>query len=183
MTDIDSLTKSRENDDILLLKKKQTLKEILSFTKMNLEAYDFYIQKINNAGWLSTDTKTMALTIVESLKDYSETITIIIQYRKDILDNEFRKIELSQLEDFYKSLYGSMFALICVITSIMTESVNYSKTSVLAGIINQGYQFAQNLDSYTDTLDIMTNPKELELFENAEIESMKYESKINCNNN
>jgi len=129
----------------------------------DLEVYQMCLLKIDQSG-LSNENKDMMHYLLDSLKDYTLNI-IQISERKKELKNIPDQIDYV---DFLKSLYGSTLAFICVMIGLLGSPSIKIRTNVLTLLINEGFRFATNLDSYTDTLDILTNPDELELLEKAE---------------
>lgn len=63
-------------------------------------------------------------------------------------------------KEFEKSLYGSILSFICIMTIVSSVPQISMKANALALLIDESYQLVSILNSYTDTLDILTNPKE-----------------------
>ena len=133
--------------------------------QLDLEVYQMCLQKIDQTG-LSRENKYMIHCLLDSLKDYTENI-IQISKREKELENISKHLDYA---DFKRSLYGSMLAFICIMIGILATPTIKIRTDILTKLINEGFNFASNLDSYTDTLDILTNPDELELLKKSELD-------------
>ena len=132
--------------------------------QLDLEVYQMCLQKIDQAG-LSRENKYMIHCLLDSLKDYTENI-IQISKRERELENISKHLDYA---GFKRSLYGSMLAFICIMIGILATPTIKIQTNILTKLINEGFKFASELDSYTDTLDILTNPDELELLKKSEL--------------
>jgi hypothetical protein len=68
-------------------------------------------------------------------------------------------------KDLLTSLYGSYMALLCFWFIAGKERQNLT---VIPAIAKISHTFAINVDSYAETLDIITNPKEMDMMKRAE---------------
>ena len=131
-------------------------------TKSDLEMYDLCLFQIDQAQ-LSNENKETMHYLLDSLKDYTLNMMYISKRKKE-LENIHEQFDY---EDFKKSLYGCMLSFTCIMIGILSPLIEI-KTSILTLLINEGFGFASNLNSYTDTLDILTNPDELDLLKQSE---------------
>ena len=132
-------------------------------TKLDLEIYDLCLLKIDQSR-LSDENKEMIHYLLDSLKDYTLNMMHISKRKKE-LENIHEKFDY---EDFKKSLYGCILSFICIMIGILGSPHIEIKTNILTLLINTGFDFASDLNSYTDTLDILTNPDELDLLKQSE---------------
>ena len=131
--------------------------------KLDLEVYQMCLQKIDQIG-LSPEDKSITHHLLDSLKDYTLNIARILE-RKQELEGMPNQIDY---KDFKKSLYGCILSFICIMMGILPTPTIKVDTSVLTLLINEGFNFASELDAYTDTLDILTNTNELSLLAKSE---------------
>lgn len=127
---------------------------------INLAFYDHTIAMINSNPIFAKDEASI-IDSVKILKDYEVTIHSIIAKRLTLLQDALNEIDVN---DLLTSLYGSFMALVCF-WIIARKSQSGKAISEIAKI---SHKLAINLDSYTDTLDIMTNPEEMDLMKRAE---------------
>ena len=159
----------RESDISEFMKACMEISNILhekhgsKITKLDLEIYDMCSLKINQTE-LSSENKKMTHYLLDSLKDYTLNM-IHISKRKRELENIDEQFDY---DDFKKSLYGCMLSFICIMIGILGSPYIEIKTNILTLLINEGFGFASDLNSYTDTLDILTNPDELDLLKQSE---------------
>ena len=65
------------------------------------------------------------------------------------------------LDDCIKSLYGTLLSIICTIE--LTRSGKDVDVAKLRILVELGGKYSENLDTYIDTLDMLSNPVELDL--------------------
>ena len=131
-------------------------------TRLSLETYDMCIMKIDQFG-MSEENKNDLHHIRNILKDYTSNIAYIFN-RKKKLENIFERFDY---EDFKKSLYGSLLVFICAMI-IISEPSRKIDPDILTHLIKKGIVFATDLNSYVDTIDILTNPEEFSTFSKSQ---------------
>ena len=99
--------------------------------------------------------------------DYTETIALIIEKRSSDLLTALSEIEYEHL---ITSIYGTLLAILCINTALIK---NMKEQERFSPIVEAGSEYAHDLGGYTDTLDILTNPDELELLKKSESELKK----------
>jgi hypothetical protein len=132
----------------------------------SLEVLEKYQKRISRR--FEEPMRTKALYIVEVLTEYCKTASVISEYRKKELDEAIRQIDY---EEFKNSIYGTLLTFICL--SIASDSKGKKLPHIhntIQPLTDLGYPLAETLDSYIDTLDILTNPTELELFHKTDSE-------------
>ena len=70
------------------------------------------------------------------------------------------------LDDCIKSFYGTLLAIICIIE--LTKSGSSIDVEKLKILVELGKKYSDDLDTYIDTLDILSNPKEMELVKKSD---------------
>lgn len=127
----------------------------------NLAFYDHTITMINSNPIFAQD-KASIIDSIEILKDYEMNIYSIIVKRLALFERALNEIDV---KDLLNSLYGSYMALMCF--WLVARNKRQARKTIPA-IAKISHKFAINLDGYIDTLDIMTNPEEMDMMERAE---------------
>lgn len=135
-----------------------TILNITETKKLNLKYYEDLIVRLEKQQRLSENSVQSAIKIVKIMIDYMEMITVIIQNRKLSILKILKDVDYN---DLINSIYGTMIAIFCINTVLAKKLKTEERFS---SIVEAGYEFAKNLDGYSDTLDILTSPEELELF-------------------
>lgn len=134
-------------------------------TSMNPAFYDRTLKMVRSDPIFAND-KPSIIDTIETLKDYETTIqTIFIDNNRLTLLQNASKSEEIDVNDLLYSLYGSYMALVCF--WIIARSSRESE-KVVYDIAKISHKLAISLDSYNDTLDIMTNPEEMDVMKRAE---------------
>lgn len=156
---INDFTKSCLNlSDIL--KREYKMEQLMD---SDMKHYDKITLQINDNTVMSRHSKEEALQIIEILKDYQTNMVPIVNKRLPLLEEAIHQIDI---KDLLKSLYGSLLSFVCIGTLLgVPNSQSKQKFETLA---HQGHELAKNLDNYTDTLDILTNPDELDFLNKSE---------------
>src|ERR1051325_4533716 len=123
---------------------------------MNLAFYDHTLRMVNNDPIFANDKQSIIDTI-ETLKDFEKTIqSIVVNNRLSFLKDAIKSNEID-VEDLLYSLYGSYLALVYYWIVARNDRKNERIVPIIA---RSSHKLAISLASYTDTLDIMTNPEE-----------------------
>lgn len=134
---------------------------------MNLSFYDRTL-KLVEADPIFNGVKSTIIETVEILKDSEMTISSIINSattnRMKLLEDVLRLNEID-VNDFLNSLYGSYMALVCFWYIVRNKRHCKTLIPIISGISNI---LAVNLGSYAETLDIVTDLKEMDLMKRAE---------------
>ena len=109
---------------------------------------------------MSKESVHSAIELVNILTDYIETIVILIQKRKSLLEKALNEIDAN---DLLKAIYGTLIAFLCINLTLKKELKSEERFSA---IVEAGNEYARVLDAYIDTLDILTNPEEDEYLRN-----------------
>jgi hypothetical protein len=130
---------------------------------MNLAFYDRTLKMVKGNPIFANDD-LLIIETVEILKDYEMTIHAIIVKRLTLFENIIRQKEID-VDDFLNSLYGSFMALVCFWIIARTKGYDERIVPVIARV---SHDLAVKLDSYTETLDILTSPEERDMMNRAE---------------
>lgn len=125
--------------------------------------YQHGIDKIQQNSVITSQSKQQFIEMTEILMDYTENINSIIIQRFTLFEKAIEQIDL---KDLYNSLYGTILSFFCIF--YLVDMVELHDQDKFIRITEYGSSLAKGLDGYTDTLDILTSPKELELFRKTE---------------
>jgi hypothetical protein len=131
-------------------------------TKMNLAFYNRTLILVKSDPIFATDMG-MIIDTVETLRDYEMNIHSMIVKRRTLLEEALNN-DINK-NDFLNSLYGSYMALVCF--WYVARNKRQSER-LLPAITKISHKFAIDVDSYIETLDIITNPKEMDMMKRAE---------------
>jgi hypothetical protein len=127
---------------------------------MNSAFYDRTITMINSTPFFDKES-TSIIDTVEILKDFEMNICSTIGKKPRLFEYALDKVDVKDLLD---SLYGSFMALLCFWYIERNEKLSGKSIHTIVQI---SHRFAIKLDGYIDTLDIMTNPEEMEMMKKS----------------
>jgi hypothetical protein len=100
------------------------------------------------------------------LRDFDDIYLNILMKRPEQLSAVINNIRTSQdFQDFEKSRAGALLAFFCLLAYIKEEIDDNQKLSQLLKITDN---YSTRLEAWADTIDIMSNPAEVEQMEEAE---------------
>jgi hypothetical protein len=134
---------------------------------LNLTLFHSTIERINKQQKIGKEAREVALKLVNILIDYTESIVTIIQHRKSHLEEALKEIDR---QEFLRSLYGASLGFLCLLTTFEIKRLKDEERFL--PLAESALVYAEELESYTESLDILTNPEELELLRKAEAENM-----------
>jgi hypothetical protein len=111
---------------------------------------------------LNEDISRNILEIVNNLSDYENILLGIIIRRSNKLPKAIREIDV---EDLITNIVGAYQAFYCILYMIGHQE-NYDSKR-LSKLITLGTTFSKEMDSYADTLDILTDPDEVQAIKNS----------------
>lgn len=129
--------------------------------KPNLTFYDHTFALVNSNPIFAANRRNI-IQMTEILRDYEMNIHSKFPGRHNLLEHVLNEIDS---KDFANSLYGSYLALMCFWLISRNETLSKKTIPVLAKI---SYKLAVKLDGYSETLDILTNPEEMDMMKRAE---------------
>jgi len=113
---------------------------------------------------LSVDDGMKLLDVIERLIDYQSVLLGILIKRPEQLFESLKEVNIMEL---VTSIYGSVLALACTLVILKEKQPNKEKISILLEIAKQ---HSDVMESYADTIDIMSNKEEMELLKRSELE-------------
>jgi hypothetical protein len=111
---------------------------------------------------IPNDLEAKIIETIKVFEDYQRIIFGVIAERSQELTEVVKQLDL---DDCITSLYGTLLAIICIIElSRSGRSVDLVKLKIL---VELGKKYSDDLDTYIDTLDILSNPTEIELIKKS----------------
>jgi len=119
---------------------------------------------VNESGdWIKPKSIEEIKEIISIFQDYQNVVLGIVSQNRQLTPEMIIQINS---EEWIRALYGTLLSLFCIFRMVNTR--NYHDQRKLEVLIQLGKKYAETLDSYSDTLDILTNPEERELLKKAE---------------
>ena len=122
-----------------------------------------YYDNAMNYHAVPNDLEEKIIEIIRVFEDYQRVIFGVIAARSQELTEVVKQLDL---DDCIKSLYGTLQAIICIIE--LTRSGRSLDVEKLKILVELGKKYSDDLDTYIDTLDILSNPKEMELIKKSD---------------
>jgi hypothetical protein len=101
---------------------------------------------------------------VKRLMDYENVLLGIAIKRPVQLAEALKEVDVN---DLLKSVYGTLLALVCIFTILKEQNYDHKKVKMF---VNLTEEYSATIESYADTIDIMSNPEEMELLKRSEQE-------------
>lgn len=137
--------------------------DILSdFAKADIQGYENVKRDILKASDLSPEIIQRITKLIDKLIDYVNTIFGIAINKPDGLEEAVNQIDI---EDFSNNLYGTVLAFIFGLVSILVGDYNEEK---LSKVLALGMTCSERIESYVDTIDILSNSQNLESINQSE---------------
>lgn len=122
-----------------------------------------YYDNAMNYHAVPDDLEEKIIEIIRIFEDYQRVIFGVIAERSRELTEVVKQLDLN---DCVRSLYGTLLAIMCIIE--LTGSGKSIDREKLKTLVELGKKYSDDLDTYIDTLDILSNPKEMELIKKSE---------------
>ena len=137
--------------------------DIQKLSELEQALFEELLKTINNSsGQVGIDTARKIIDIIERFADYENVLLGIAKHRPEQLIEAFKQVDL---DDFLKSVYGTLLALSCILLLIKESKSDAKKLAIL---LELAIPYSEKLESYADTIDILTNPEEMELLKRSE---------------
>ncbi|MGH9878568.1 MAG: hypothetical protein ACRD5H_13095 [Nitrososphaerales archaeon] len=137
--------------------------DIQKLSELEQTLFEELLKTINNSsGQVGIDTARKIIDIIERFADYENVLLGIAKHRPEQLIEAFKQADL---DDFLKSVYGTLLALSCILLLIKENKPDAKKLAIL---LELAIPYSEKLESYADTIDILTNPEEMELLKRSE---------------
>lgn len=122
-----------------------------------------YYDNAMNYHAVPNDLEEKIIETIRVFEDYQRVVFGVIAERSQELTEVVKQLDL---DDCIKSLYGTLLAIICIIELTRSgRSIDVEKLKIL---VELGKKYSDDLDTYIDTLDILSNPKEMELIKKSD---------------
>lgn len=106
---------------------------------------------------LNKDMRTRILQVAEKISDFDNVVAGIEIDRPDQLTKALREIDRHDLQWNVNSALVSFFCIISLI-----KDKNHDKTK-LSKLLSLSEKYSENIETYADTLDILSNPEEAQV--------------------
>jgi hypothetical protein len=139
--------------------------DMLKVAELDYTFYSRILELVKQTNVQIGAENTMKLTeIIERMIDYENVLLGILINRPDQLTETLKEINL---EDLLTSIAGTMLALACILDMLNEQKPDSKKIEILLHIADERSEI---MESYSDTIDIMSNPEEMELLKQSEQE-------------
>jgi hypothetical protein len=142
-----------EGNDIELAKR---------IARLEYQIYEKLKQYIRSQGDLGHNIHNRITEVIDNLSDYENILFGIIINKSDQLHIAITKVDIDDLERNIVSAYQAFY---CILYIISHQENNYWKLSKL---IDLGLKYSKEMDSYIDTLDILTDADEIDTISKSE---------------
>jgi hypothetical protein len=142
-----------EGNDIELAKR---------IARLEYHIYEEIKQYIRTRRDISHDIPIRILEVIDNLSDYENVLFGIIINKPHQLPIAITKVDIDDLE---RNIVGAYQAFFCIIYIISHQEYNHWKLSKL---IDLALKYSKEMDSYIDTLDIMTDAEEIDTINKSE---------------
>ncbi|WP_158435002.1 hypothetical protein [Nitrososphaera viennensis] len=137
---------------------KNNRTRMIEIIQSDIAFYDNVKTDANRRADLDDKVIEDIVRMISILEDYQNVIIAIQTNRPKEFDKALEQIDGL---DLLKSLYGTMLAIFCI--AKLLNNKKHRDTGKLETLVQQGLSHAENLDAYTDTMDILSNPEEVAL--------------------
>lgn len=111
---------------------------------------------------LGVNTSTKIIDAIERLADYENVLLGILINRLEQLVEALKEVDG---EDLLRSMYGTVLALACILVLLRESKLDSKKIEILLRLAEE---HSEIMESYADTIDIMSNKEEMELLKRSE---------------
>lgn len=154
--------KLAELNAILILSYQHNITKLVDLDRVS---YDIMQQAIKKTSLgITEDVAVRISTVTESLIDYENVLLGIVIKRPEHLVEAVKAIDAN---DLIRSLSGTVLALYCIFRFFGNKMHDPEKLSMLLQLAEE---YSETVQSYADTIDITSNPDEMELLKRSEQE-------------
>jgi hypothetical protein len=136
--------------------------DLLKIAKLNVEGYKATKHIVESRLDLSSDIRQKIVQIIDNLNDYDDMLLDIAIKRPEQFKLALEKIDL---DDLQKNLLDTYMAFFSILYIIKKKEYDKEKLSKLA---NLAKEYSEEMESYVDTIDILSNPKTIESIRKSE---------------
>jgi len=141
----------------------QLQKDVLvELAKTDLQGYEYLKSALSQTPHLRPDTTQRIIQIIDNLWDYENTIIGIAIDRQDRLEEALTQVDV---EDFRNKLVDTILAFVFTLVIIVVKEFD---EEILSKILTLGIKCSEEIESYVDTLDILSDRRTLESIRKSE---------------
>jgi hypothetical protein len=160
--ELPDFSKKIEELNKITFEKIEEPKKIADFI---FESYDL-LEQIIKTGNAADKFREKILGTLQVLRDFDSVFLGILQNRPEQLSDALDEIRKDEdFQDFETSRNGLLLAFFCTLVYIKEELKDKQK---LTKILEISEKYSSNLQGWTDTIDIMSNPEEVKHVKQAE---------------
>lgn len=135
------------------------------FAELDQTFYDKILQIIRDvSSEIGTDSSAKIAESVKRLMDYENVLLGIVMKRPAQLAEALKEVDIN---DLIKSVYGTLLALACIFAILKEQRYNDKKIKIFVDLTEE---YSATIEPYADTIDIISNPEEMELLKRSEQE-------------
>jgi hypothetical protein len=144
---------------IILLSQKDMLRVAESDSKL----YDKILEVIRQRDpQIGSKNTAKLIEITERMIDYENVLLGILMNRPAQLTEALKQIDV---EELMNSIAAALLALACIVVILKHEKPDLKKFEILLHVADES---SEVMESYSDTIDILSNPEEMELLKQSE---------------
>jgi hypothetical protein len=143
--------------------KDLTRNDFNNIAKLNFESFE----KLKHAVELSEldlDIRKKIIHTIDNLSDYENVLLGIAIERPEELELALKQIDV---DDLKKNLLNALLAFFTILYIITSEEKEYDKEKFFK-LVNLAKEYSKEMESYVDTIDILSNPKTMESIRKSE---------------
>jgi hypothetical protein len=121
-------------------------------------------KKFVQSSSLAPDIRKKIIQTIDNLIDYENVLLGIAIERQEELELALKQIDV---DDLKKNLLNALLAFFTVLYVVTSGEKEYDKEK-LSKLVNLAKVYSEEMESYVDTIDILSNPKTMELIRKSE---------------
>jgi hypothetical protein len=143
--------------------KDLTRNDFNKIAKLNFESFE-ELKHFVQLSSLGSDIRTKIVQIIDNLSDYENVLLGIAIERPEELELALKQIDI---DDLKKNLLNALLAFFSILYIIRVEEKEYDKEK-LSKLVSLAKEYSEEIESYVDTIDILSNPKTMESIRKSE---------------
>lgn len=143
--------------------KDLTRNDINKIAKLNFDSFK-EIKQFVQSSRLGSDIRKKIVQIIDNLSDYENVLLGIAIERQEELELALKRIDV---DDLKKNLLNALLAFFSVLYIITGKEKEYDEEK-LSKLVNLAKEYSEQMESYVDTIDILSNPKTIESIRKSE---------------
>lgn len=141
-----------------MIKEEASIEDLSRLNKelfADLEAY-----LVNNPGIFSKETQSGIIEIIHLLRNYEIEMKDLILHRKEELQDSLKQLNLSELDEFMRAIYGPYLVITCVYVylKLREKDAGHVKRIHLTATVREGFYLANQIDTYFTKIKELIKP-------------------------